>query len=168
MYGAALSARCQRADTDVYRTRSGVVGSGKPSRDRAASARSTRCADADVEVFAERPCRSRVSDRYGRRVAAANALVGYRHRGRCAADRGVYAAAPAAVVIVSTWLRVLSKLLSMLTVCPGFSEKLPAVAIVTATSRDSDPPVAHVPELPGVTPLPERRVSVILPPLTPV
>ena len=86
---AALSARCQCADTDVLSHPVRFIGSGKPSRVVPLPLAAARCADADVEVFAERPCRSGVSDRYGRRVAAANALRGHRHRGRCAADRGV-------------------------------------------------------------------------------
>jgi len=67
---------------------------------------------------------------------------------------------------VTTWLRVLSKLLTIATDWPASGASEPAAATVMTTSRESDPPVASGPQLPAVTPLPDRRGSVMLPPLT--
>src|SRR5215831_17585114 len=77
-----------------------------------------------------------------------------------------YAAAPGARPNVTTWLRVFSKLLTIATACPVNGASAPAVPTVTTTSRESELPVASGPQLPAVTPLPERRGSVMLPPLT--
>ena len=67
---------------------------------------------------------------------------------------------------MTTWLRVFSKLLTIATDWPVSGASEPAAPTVTTTSRESEPPVASGPQLPAVTPLPERRGSVILPPLT--
>ena len=69
---------------------------------------------------------------------------------------------------MTTWLRVLSKLLTIATDWPASGASEPAAATVMTTSRESDPPVASGPQLPAVTPQPDRRGSVMLPPLAPV
>ena len=67
--------------------------------------------------------------------------------------------------MVNSWLRVFSKLLMMLTACPASGANTPAAPTVTTTSRCSDDPAATGPQLPATTPLPDRRASVMLPPL---
>ena len=68
-----------------------------------------------------------------------------------------YAAAPAAKAKVTSWLRVLSKLLTTATDWPVSGASEPAAPTVTTTSRESEAPGASGPQLPAVTPLPERR-----------
>ena len=75
-----------------------------------------------------------------------------------------YAAAPAVRPKVTTWLRVFSKLLTIATDWPVSGASEPAAPTVTTTSRESEAPVASGPQLPAVTPLPDRRGSVMLPP----
>ena len=68
--------------------------------------------------------------------------------------------------MVSSWERVFSKLLTMLTVCVPIGANTPAVPTVTVTLRAVDAPAAIGPKLPAVTPSPDSRASVMLPPFT--